>query len=61
MTADALDNANEPPAELAKSAVEHGHDGAEALRGGRGRVLAVAAVLLLALAALKIGKRARRA
>lgn len=67
-----VDEAKARATELARSAVEHGHDavagsgqlahdGAEALRSNRGRVFAVAAVLLLALAALMAGKRARRA
>jgi hypothetical protein len=57
--------------DLAKTAVEHGQealagseqaarDGAESLSQHRGRAFAAAAVLLLALAALMAGRRARR-
>jgi MYXO-CTERM domain-containing protein len=65
-----VDDAKTQAADLAKAAIEHGQDalagseqaardGADSLRNNQGRVFAVAAVLLLALAALLAGRRRR--
>jgi len=66
-----VDEAKAQAGDLAKAALEHGQDalaaseqaardGAESLRHNRGRAFAAAALLLLALAALLAGRKARR-